>query len=79
MLDGLRACIDDADWFSVDLGEGDGLTVRLEMLGNAAGVEDELDFVMFGPGQGSQVLASQAYSVTTAPGFFSIVRSNSAS
>jgi hypothetical protein len=31
-----------------------------------------------GPGHGSQLVAIHAYSVTTAPGFFSTVRSNSA-
>ena len=44
----------------------------------APGTADAKGCVSVGPGHGSQVEASHAYSVTTAPGFFWRVRSKSA-
>lgn len=40
----------DEDWFALDMGARDGLQVRLEMLGNGTGVNDDLDFEIYGPG-----------------------------
>ncbi|MBV71360.1 MAG: hypothetical protein CMH52_08415 [Myxococcales bacterium] len=40
----------DQDWFSVEMGQRDGITVRLEMLGNDVGRDSELEFALFGPG-----------------------------
>ena len=41
---------DDEDWFSVQMGQRDGITVRLEMLGNDVERDSELTFALFGPG-----------------------------
>jgi hypothetical protein len=41
---------DDEDWFSVDMGQRDGINVRLDMLGNDTGRDSEFSFLMFGPG-----------------------------
>ncbi len=50
VVEGRRVCPGDVDWFAFDLGEGDGTSVRVDMLGNPAGPESELDLVIFGPG-----------------------------
>ncbi len=44
------ACEGDVDWYRFDLGDRDGLRVRLTMLGNGADADSELDFALYGPG-----------------------------
>ncbi|MCA9543597.1 MAG: hypothetical protein KC613_04375 [Myxococcales bacterium] len=43
-------CAGEEDWFAVDLGDQDGFTARLSMLGNGDPGGDELDLAVFGPG-----------------------------
>lgn len=50
VVEGQRICPGDVDWFALDLGEGDGASLRLEMFGNPAGPDSELDLVVYGPG-----------------------------
>lgn len=50
VVEGQRVCPGDSDWFAIDLGEGDGTTIRLEMLGNPADANSELELFIHGPG-----------------------------
>ncbi len=50
VIEDQRVCPGDQDWLALDLGLGDGLTVRLEMLGNPTGGDGELDLLVHGPG-----------------------------
>ncbi len=43
-------CPDDDDWYRIDLTEGDGLEVRLALLGNQEGQNEDLEFEIYGPG-----------------------------
>jgi len=40
----------DGDWFAIDMGLRDGLVVRLEILGNDTGFDDDFYFDIYGPG-----------------------------
>lgn len=40
----------DEDWFSIDMGARDGVQIRLDMLGNGTGQNDDLTFEIYGPG-----------------------------
>ena len=40
----------DEDWFAIQMGQRDGLSVRLDMLGNDSGRDAEFSFLLFGPG-----------------------------
>jgi hypothetical protein len=44
-------CAGDVDWFAVDLGDQDGFSARVEMLGNGMPGGGELDLEVYGPGE----------------------------
>ena len=47
---GRAACADDVDWYRFDLGDRDGVRVRLTLLGNGVDGDEEVDFGLYGPG-----------------------------
>ncbi len=49
-VDDRSICPGDDDWYSFDVGEGDGVLVRVYQLGNPTGLDGDLDFVLHGPG-----------------------------
>lgn len=49
-IEGRTACPGDADWFSLPLGDGDGLTIEVEARGNDSGANGALTFDLTGPG-----------------------------
>lgn len=50
VIEGRTIHAGDVDWFALDMGARDGLMVRLEMLGNDTGRNDDLEFALYGPG-----------------------------
>ncbi len=42
-------CEGDEDWYAVPLGAGDGLAVKLVMMGNGLDANNELDFAIYAP------------------------------